>query len=166
MSKRAKVVLSVVGVFVVLGVIGSFVDEPAERDDGSTSTSEPASASEDGDDQGGEGVSVPQSAIDTAEQSAAEHDIVSDAHISVDGDEVTIALVTIADEGEAKRLLEQTARRLATQAAIDGEPVEPPDSDSLGGLWDHYDLALVAGPSPDDVLVRGAKVTSSPRITW
>lgn len=166
MSKRAKIVLSAVGVFVVLGVVGSFFGEPAELTDEPSSTSEPASASDDSGDQVDESVSVPQSAITTAEQSAAEHDIVSDAHISVDGGEVTIALVTIADEGEAKRLLEQTARRLATQSSIDGEPVEPPDSDSLGGLWDHYDLALVAGPSPDDVRVRGAKVASSPRISW
>lgn len=111
---------------------------------------------------------ISEGAISRTEDFIAEERLVKDAHIGVEGEEVQLALIVNAaiTEEKAKETLNNAARFLATQVSMDHEQLSSPDAESLGGLWDHYDLQVMAGTSPDDVLVHGAKVTSAREITW
>jgi hypothetical protein len=106
--------------------------------------------------------------VATVEGFAADESAVQEAAVTVDGDTVSIALVVNPDtpEEEAQRLLENAARLLASQVAVDTEGLAGPKVDSLGELWDHYSLLVAAGPEPASLIAQGAKAPGSPRISW
>jgi hypothetical protein len=89
-----------------------------------------------------------------------------DVAVSMGDGAVTIAMVGPLSADQFRTRLERSARRLATEVAIRSDRVEPAGPDSLGGLWDHYELRLLGGPAADDVRVRGVSVVGSPTITW
>lgn len=96
------------------------------------------------------------------------HDLVEEAFIEVQDDEIRISLAVnaaITDEA-AKGHLENATRFLASQVALGNEGLAGPSNESLGELWDHYTLQVLAGTSAEDVRVQGAKVPESPRISW
>lgn len=90
--------------------------------------------------------------------------LVKDAHIEVEGDKVTIAIVVNAamNEERAKEVGDNFVRFLNTM--VDG--TEPATKHYLGSLWDHYDLHVGVGTGPDHFIAQGAKVTTAKRITW
>lgn len=106
--------------------------------------------------------------IDYMTASMEEEFAVEDAAVSVEDDTVSIALVVGAAtaEEEVERLLENAARQLGMFVAVDNDDLEGPDGDSLGELWDFYDLRVVGGPSSSDPITQGVKVSTSPNITW
>lgn len=107
---------------------------------------------------------IPDRAVAETEELMEAEALIDDAHVGVDGDTVTIALVAnhAAKADVLRDLLDSAARYLASQVP----DVDRPDGDSLGGLWDHYTLHVGAGPSAEDLRVQGAKVPSSPHISW
>lgn len=100
--------------------------------------------------------------------SANEELVVRDAYVGVEDDTVTIAVTVNAatTEDEAKRVLENAVRLIASMAAGDTEGLDGPSAETLGELWDYYTVHVMAGPNPDEVMVRGAKVPTSPQISW
>ena len=94
--------------------------------------------------------------------------LVRDAHISIDSDTVTIALQInhAATDEHARDVLDSAVRWLASQVAMSYDQIDPPSSDHLGGIWDHYTLQVGAGPDPETFYARGAKVPGSPHISW
>lgn len=90
--------------------------------------------------------------------------LVKDAHIEVEGDKVTIAIVVNAamNEERAKEVGDNFVRFLNTM--VDG--TEPATKHYLGSLWDHYDLHVGVGTGPDNFIVQGAKVAGAKRIMW
>lgn len=170
---KLKILGGVVAALVVLGVIGVLVEDPEESEPASDETAEeepqdtPETEEESDSEEGTEQPNIPDQAIRVTEDFIMEEEMVNDAHIDVN-DEVVIALQigqATSDEA-AKEFLENTTRFLATQVAGDHDGIDGPSGDDLGELWDHYTLTVMAGPTADDVRVQGAKVPSSPRITW
>lgn len=111
---------------------------------------------------------ISEAHIEIVTSFAQDEDAVQDAHVSVEDDEVAIALIVGAatSEDEAQRLLDNAARLLASQVAAEHDELDGPVEDDLGDLWDHYTLLVMAGPNQDDLIARGAKVPTSPHITW
>jgi hypothetical protein len=111
---------------------------------------------------------VADAAITRTEEFMVGHDLVEEAFIEVQDDEIRISLAVnaaITDEA-AKGHLENATRFLASQVALGNEGLAGPSNESLGELWDHYTLQVLAGTSAEDVRVQGAKVPESPRISW
>src|SRR5690606_29520629 len=90
--------------------------------------------------------------------------LVKDAHIEVEGDKVTIAIIVNAamNEERAREVGDNFVRFLNTM--VDG--TKPATKHYLGSLWDHYDLHIGVGTGPDHFIAQGAKVRTGKRIIW
>lgn len=141
-------------------------DPPKEERTDSIASEEPEESEPEPEDDGPP--EITDESVTMTEVQSEESEPVGDAHIEIEDDSVTVALVlkSTTSEADAKRLLENAARLLATTAAIDNPELSGAKGDDLGDLWDHYTLNVVAGTSADDVLVRGAKVKGGRKITW
>lgn len=106
---------------------------------------------------------ITDSAVSMAVSTTKMEELVNDAAISIDGDDVSMAIVlnSSTDNTNAKRLGENFARQLASFS--EGAP---PGNTYLGGIWDEYTLLITVTDRGGNIIVQGAKVTSSPHITW
>lgn len=162
------IVLSVALALLLLGCVTTNNDSPTS--DAASPTPSPTADSADAANDASEPdrPAIGEAAIEQATAHLEQEAAVQDGHIAVNGDAVVIAAQTEAslDAANARRLLENTARFLASQVAADTDGLDGPTADHLGDLWDHYRLQVVAGSDPNDPTISGAKSTASPRITW
>src|SRR5690606_15667222 len=95
-----------------------------------------------------------------------EDPLVRDAAITINDDTVSMALqVNAAMTPEAARdRLDSFVRYFATQAAGDG--IDAPYGDSLGGIWEHYELRAAAGPDTETFIAGLLKVPGGVAIDW
>ncbi|MER1249812.1 hypothetical protein NQS42_18480 [Bacillus sp. C10(2022)] len=99
------------------------------------------------------------------------YDQVKDTYISVNKDKaeiiLTIQVNPSVDKKSAEDLADSFVRSLASNASIYGEnDIKSPTKDSLGELYDYYDLKIGVGTDENNFILQGAKVKSSPKITW
>jgi len=99
------------------------------------------------------------------------YDMVNDSYIEVskEDNKITLAIQvnSATNEEHAKELGDNFVRGLASGAAVYSEDeLESPSKDYLGEVYDYYDVHIGVGSGPDNFIVQGAKVTSSPKITW
>ncbi|WP_028782225.1 hypothetical protein [Thalassobacillus devorans] len=92
---------------------------------------------------------------------------VKDAYIEVNGDEITMTLQVGAslNEETRKELGDNFVRNLSSNVSFNYDELESPSKDDYGTLFHLYDLQIGVGTGADDI-IQGAKVTSSPKITW
>lgn len=114
---------------------------------------------------------ISESAIEHAYDVINDYDMVKDSYIEVSKDDKKITLViqvnAATNEEYAKDLGDSFVRALASGAATYSEDdLRTPSKDDLGEIYDYYDLHVGIGSGPDNFIVQGAKVTSSPKITW
>ncbi|MFZ4454354.1 hypothetical protein [Salibacterium aidingense] len=104
--------------------------------------------------------------IDRTVEFIESEDLVKDAAISRTEDGFNFAIIAnpaINDEA-AKQTAENFVRNFASNASSAG--YEGPSADSLGGIWDSYDLNIGVFTPTEEPIVRGAKMTNADGITW
>lgn len=105
---------------------------------------------------------IPQTAIDMATSTIMMDPQVVDATVVVDGRDVGLAIVVRRSTSPeyGRQLADNFARQLSTHSG------HAPDRDSLGALWDHYDMQVIVAFDADNVLVQGAKARTAKAIRW
>ena len=111
------------------------------------------------------------SVIDTTINDMKKNDYISDISISVDETKKQVSIVVVVpaytDSDMAEMAGEDVARYLASLSNMaNSSKYSPPESDNIGGLYDTYDLLLYVDDGLNSIDEYGAKVTSSPVITW
>lgn len=71
-----------------------------------------------------------------------------------------------ATQKEAKEAAEVYVRALSLAAAAENKELSGPNPLSYGSLYDYYGLLVVAGESPDNLILKGVKAPKSIGITW
>lgn len=158
---------SIIGLALLCGLAASLINTGDDNDDDvaaepdQTPTAKPTSTSV------SEDPVITDTHVDQTVAFMLDEPGVSDITISVEDETVTVAVIVDAaiDEARSQEILDSAVRWLASQAAQSSD-VSSPSGDNLGGIWDHYTLQVGAGPSPDTFYARGAKVPSSPVISW
>ncbi|ACB86492.1 hypothetical protein [Natranaerobius thermophilus] len=90
---------------------------------------------------------------------------VVDTTIEKEANDITLYLV-IHREADAKQLGEDFIRSFASNASIHGEgDIEGPDSESLGGIWEHYSGDIYIGYDADPFL-HGVIQDTRDNIRW
>lgn len=150
------------------GTLFAMITDDPPDDERTSSSSSSDSTTEESEESESDLPQISDEAVSMTEINVEENEPVGDAHIALEDDDVTIALVlkSTTSESDAKRLLENAARLLATTASVDNPELSGATKDGLGDLWDHYTLSLVAGTGTDNVLVEGAKIKGARSITW
>lgn len=109
---------------------------------------------------------IPEAIIKIVQDTMMQHDLISDIAVVVKEDEKVINIAIIANAAikpeMAKEYGEDAARMLA---ALSSNPKKP-GKDYLGGIYDIYNLHVGVFTASKVKIVRGAKVTASPKITW
>jgi uncharacterized Zn finger protein (UPF0148 family) len=114
-------------------------------------------------------VKISDDAINFAKDVIGDYDQVSDSLIEVNGNKITMVIVVGAatNEETAKSLADSFVRALATGVNMYGDvELKAPDKDSLGELWEHFDLQIGVGSGPDNFIAQGAKVSTASKIKW
>lgn len=109
---------------------------------------------------------VSETAIKMVCDTMKQHTLISDIAIKVEEEKENINIAIIANAAikpeVAKEYGEDAARMLATFSSNPQKPTK----DSLGGLYDQYNLNIGVFSTDKKTIVRGAKVTASPKISW
>lgn len=172
MKKHFKWGLIGLAVMVVIGIAASGGDDTDTGGLGATDGHADANADEQATDSVGQDSNglprISPMATQLTEDFFSEETLIEDVSVLVEGDAVTIAMEVNAatDPDWARQQLHNAARFLATMVAGEHDGLEGPARDDLGDLWDHYTLNVGAGTGPDNFIVRGAKVPTSPQIAW
>lgn len=106
---------------------------------------------------------VTDAAIDMAVGTTLQTPEVSDAAISVKNDTISFAVIVGASTNKetAQEIGDNFIRQLS--AFTDGST---PRKDYYGELYDEFDVLItIAGPA-ENIIAQGAKVRTSPKITW
>lgn len=108
-------------------------------------------------------VTITDFAITTAVETTKQDTLVKDAYIEAKDNRILISIIVNAatTEEQAKEIGENAARQLAAFSGY-----KTPTKDYLGEIYDHYELMIGVGTGPNNIMVQGAKVTASPKITW
>ncbi len=109
---------------------------------------------------------ITETTIKMVQDTMKQHDLISDIAIVVKEDEKVINIAIIANAAIkpeiAREYGEDAARMLV---ALSSNPKKP-GKDTLGGIYDTYNLHVGVFTATQKEIVRGAKVTASPKITW
>lgn len=114
-------------------------------------------------------IKISEDAINHAKDVIGGYEQVKDSLVEVKGDKVTMVIVVGAatNEETVKSLADNFVRALASGASIYGETeLKAPDKDSLGELWEHFDLQIGVGSGPDNFIAQGAKASTASKIKW
>lgn len=105
---------------------------------------------------------IPQTAIDMATSTIMMDPQVVDATVVVDGRDVGLAIVVRRSTSPeyGRQLADNYARLLSTHSG------HAPDRDSLGALWDHYDMQVIVAFDADTVFQRGTLAKGGKSIRW
>lgn len=97
-------------------------------------------------------------------------DFVKDASIQIDDDKIILAIIVSPSVNEefSKDVGERFARLLATFTSVTNKDVDlkGPSNESLGEIYDYYDLQIIVGSGPENVIVHGAKSSGSRVLVW
>ncbi|GAB4074186.1 hypothetical protein GCM10028778_16890 [Barrientosiimonas marina] len=119
----------------------------------------------------GETPAITDKAIQEANNTIHDEAEVRDSSIDVSEKDEEIIFILQVDASTSKQraqeLSEAYIKKLAAGVAETPDNVsDPPEKDSLGGLYDHYDIrAGVKNPS-DEWLLEGGKIGSASGIIW
>lgn len=110
---------------------------------------------------------ISNEAIDYANEVISDYEEVQDSSISHDDGEIVLAIVVTPSTNEEtqQQLLDNFARALGSGVSIYGE-YEMPTADTLGSIYDEYNLQVVSGTSADDIQVHGAKNKNANSISF
>jgi hypothetical protein len=111
---------------------------------------------------------ISDTTIDLTDNMLMGYDLVRDVYIGVEDGEVVVSIVVnpaITDE-YAKEIGDSAARFLASMAVSSNENLKSPSKDHLGDLYDYYDLSIIIGSGPENVIVQGYKAKKANRILW
>lgn len=114
---------------------------------------------------------IPDEAIGMAKDQI-KGDSVGDTSIDIDKEKKEIVLAVIvshsANEIFAKDVGERFARLLSsfTSALNKDIDLKGPTNESLGEIYDYYDLHIIVGTGPNNVIVHGAKAKGSRVLVW
>lgn len=98
-----------------------------------------------------------------------ENEYVEDIYIGVEDRKISLAIITPAfiNQETASSLADSALRQLATNVNIylpEEKQFEKPSGDSIGGLYDHFDMIYSVGASSDYVIQMGSKDTNTPNV--
>ena len=97
-------------------------------------------------------------------------DFVGDTSIKIDDDEIILGIIVSpsANEDFSKDVGERFARLLASFVSATNKDVDlkSPTNESLGEIYDYYDLHIIVGTGPENVIVHGAKSSGSRVLVW
>ncbi|XOQ12617.1 MAG: hypothetical protein ACFWTY_01200 [Shouchella clausii] len=110
---------------------------------------------------------ISNEAIDYANEVISDYEEVQDSSISHDDGEIVLAIVVSPSTNEEtqQQLLDNFARALGSGVSIYGE-YEMPTADTLGSIYDEYNLQVVSGTSAEDIQVHGAKNKNANSISY
>lgn len=114
-------------------------------------------------------IKISDDAINHAKDVIGGYEQVKDSLVEVKGDKVTMVIVVGAatNEETAKSLADNFVRALASGVNMYGDvELKSPDKDSLGELWEHFDLQIGVGSGPDNFIAQGAKASTATKIKW
>ncbi|MDF1510187.1 hypothetical protein PZE06_18800 [Robertmurraya sp. DFI.2.37] len=106
---------------------------------------------------------VTDTAIDMAVETTLQTPEVSDAAISVKNDTISFAVIVGASTNKetAQEIGDNFIRQLS--AFTDGST---PTKDYYGELYDEFDVLITIADPAENIIAQGAKVRTSPKITW
>ncbi len=114
-------------------------------------------------------IKISDDAFNFAKDVIGDYEQVSDSLVEVNGDKVTMVIVVGAatNEETTKSLADNFVRALASGVNMYGNvELQSPDKDSLGELWEHFDLQIGVGSGPDNFIAQGAKASTASKIKW
>lgn len=111
---------------------------------------------------------ITNSMIDTAKKSISQMPGVNTSGIIVQKNVTgfVIMLNPGTSQKEAKEASDVFVRALASAAAAENSKLTGPNPLSYGSLYDYYGVLVVAGESPDNILLKGVKVPKAIGMTW
>lgn len=108
--------------------------------------------------------------LDVTATDMKQYDYVKDVYIEVDEDErkvsITIQVPQGTDNDTVEMAGEDVARYLAFMASNTDSYFAPPGSKDIGGIYNKYSLLLYIDDGNKTIDKYGAKVTTSPIISW
>ena len=108
--------------------------------------------------------------VDTAIADMKQYEYIKDVFIEVDEDkkeiDIVVQIPSSTDIETAKMAGEDVARYLAAMAGFANSYYEIPGSDSIGGIYNKYDLVIYVDDGKGNYNIYGGKVTTSKKITW
>lgn len=114
-------------------------------------------------------VKITDDAINFAKDTIGGYDQVKESLIEVKGDKVTMVIVVGAatNEETAKELGDNFVRALSTAVNLTSDvKLKAPDKESLGELWNYFNLQIGVGSGPDNFIAQGAKAKNARKIMW
>ncbi|WP_377890411.1 hypothetical protein [Alkalihalobacillus sp. R86527] len=104
-----------------------------------------------------------EAAIEMAVDSIKDYDMVKDAAIAVDGNDISFAIIANSSvtEETAKELGDNFVRMLGSFSGG-----ESPSKDYYGGLYDDYSALVKVADSSEEEIMMGAMSKGTQRITW
>lgn len=111
---------------------------------------------------------ITKSMIETANKSISQMPAVKTSGIIVQKNVTgfVILLNPGASQKEAKEAAEVFVRALASAAAAENTELSGPNPLSYGSLYDHYGVLVVAGETPENIILKGVKVPKAIGMTW
>lgn len=108
------------------------------------------------------------SMIDTAVKSVSQMNGVSTAGVIVQKNVTgfVIMLKPGTSRSDAKNAAENFVKALGAAAAAENTDLTGPNMVSYGSLYDYYGALVVAGASPEDLVIKGVKVPKALGFTW
>lgn len=108
--------------------------------------------------------------VDTTIADMKQYEYIKDVFIEVDEDkkeiDIVVQIPSSTDMETAKMAGEDVARYLAAMANFANSYYEIPGSESIGGIYNEYDLLIYVDDGKGNYNIYGGKVTTSKKITW
>ncbi len=108
--------------------------------------------------------------VDTTISDMKQYEYIKDVFIEVDEDkkeiDIVVQIPSSTDMETAKLAGEDVARYLAAMANFANSYYEIPGSESIGGIYNEYDLLIYVDDGNGNYNIYGGKVTTSKKITW
>ncbi len=108
--------------------------------------------------------------VDTTIADMKQYEYIKDVFIEVDEDkkeiDIVVQIPSSTDIETAKMAGEDVARYLAAMANFANSYYEIPGSESIGGIYNKYDLVIYVDDGKGNYNIYGGKVTTSKKITW
>ncbi len=108
--------------------------------------------------------------MDTTISDMKQYEYIKDVFIEVDEDkkeiDIVVQIPSSTDMETAKLAGEDVARYLAAMANFANSYYEIPGSESIGGIYNEYDLLIYVDDGNGNYNIYGGKVTTSKKITW
>lgn len=111
---------------------------------------------------------ITETMIETAIVEITQNTEVVNASVSVTEDSIGFGMITV--QGTSKDKMENLAvafvKSLSRAAASEYDDLSGPNALAFGELYEHYDIIIAVGDSPDNILSKGTKNKSTNLINW